>query len=186
MPSGGTILRCLLLFRLLFPAAITAQPVPHFVEKLITGQGLSSNPITDVTQDRQGFLGIATSDGLNRFDGTEVTQFFHHNNSNSLPHNYIYCLQTLPGNWLAVGTEGGLSFYQGNTGVFHNFYYKSSSSLYQYNNAIIALRTDASGNLWALSRSCIYLPCTYIRSTGRPAASAPTIPPGTLMAASRS
>src|ERR1051326_8455357 len=62
---------------------------PYFIEKLTTEQGLSSNRINDIVQDDKGFLWIATSDGLNRFDGTEVTQYFYQDKFNSLPHNYV-------------------------------------------------------------------------------------------------
>lgn len=152
----GKIISCLLTCQLL-PAFLVAQPIPHFIEQLTTEEGLSSNTITDITQDDQGFLWIATPDGLNRFDGTDITQYYHRNNSNSLPHNYIYCLKKLPGNYLAIGTQGGLSFYNGNDGIFHNFYYQSNNGLDPYNNTIIGLESDANGNLWALSRSCIFI-----------------------------
>ncbi|HXB93830.1 MAG TPA: two-component regulator propeller domain-containing protein, partial [Puia sp.] len=151
-----TIVCCLLTFRL-FPCPLIAQQPPHFIEKLTTEEGLSSNAITDVTQDDSGFLWIATTDGLNRFDGTEITPFFHHADSNSLPHNFIYCLKKLPGGWLAIGTEGGLGFYDGLTGSFHNFYYRTDNAVDPFNNAITGLDTDADGNLWAISRNCIFV-----------------------------
>src|SRR6188474_666670 len=81
-----------------------AQTNPYFFEKLTTSEGLGSNKINAITQDDNGFLWIATSDGLNRFDGTEVGQYYHKTNGNSLPHNYVYCLERLPGNYIAIGT----------------------------------------------------------------------------------
>ncbi|HSC40301.1 MAG TPA: two-component regulator propeller domain-containing protein, partial [Chitinophagaceae bacterium] len=111
-----------------------AQDPPHFIEKLTTREGLSSNKINDVLQDDNGFLWIATSDGLNRFDGTEIIQYYYHDGVNSLPHNYVYCLKKLPGNCLAAGTQAGLSFYDGNTGLFRNFYYARHNALDEYNN----------------------------------------------------
>lgn len=134
-----------------------AQEIPHFVERLTTAEGLSSNKTTDIVQDDQGFLWIATSDGLNRFDGTEVVHYFHEDSSNSLPHNYIYCLQKLPGNYLAIGTEAGLSFYNGNTGIFRNFYYRQNNALDEHNNTIVRMATDSRGNLWAASRNCLFI-----------------------------
>jgi len=134
-----------------------AQQLPHFSENLTTENGLGSNTINDVAQDNNGFLWIATSDGLDRFDGTEVVQYFHEGNKNSLPHNYVYCLKKLPENYLAIGTQGGLSFYNINNGVFKNFYYKHDAAMDEYNNTILELETDSSGNLWALSRNCIFI-----------------------------
>jgi len=134
-----------------------AQEIPHFIEKLTTREGLSSNKVNDLVQDDNGFLWIATTDGLNRFDGTEVVQYYHREQVNSIPHNYVYCLKKLPANWLAIGTQAGVSFYNAGTGCFHNFYYARGSSLDESNNAIIQLETDAKGNLWAVSRNCIYI-----------------------------
>lgn len=134
-----------------------AQEIPHFVEKLTTAEGLSSNKINDIIQDDQGFLWVATSDGLNRFDGTEVTQYFHHDSSNSIAHNYVYCLEKLPNNILAIGTEAGVSFYDGNTGLFRNFYYKQNNALDEFNNTIVRFAIDTKGNLWAASKNCIFI-----------------------------
>jgi signal transduction histidine kinase/ligand-binding sensor domain-containing protein len=156
MNTRRTIFCCLLTIQLL-PCLLFAQQIPHFIEKLTTAEGLSSNSITDITQDDQGFLWIATTDGLNRFDGTEITQFYHQDNAHSLPHNFIYCIKRLPGNYLAIGTEGGLSFYDSHTGLFQNFYYRSDNGMDPFNNAILALETDADGDLWAISRNCVFL-----------------------------
>lgn len=138
-------------------ANATAQDPPHYVEKLTTTEGLSSNRVNDLVQDDKGFLWVATSDGLNRFDGTEVTQYYYKDSVNSIPHNHVYCLKKLPGNMLAIGTQSGLSFYNGNTGIFRNFYYSLNNALDEYNNAIIGLELDAKGYLWAASHNCIYI-----------------------------
>jgi streptogramin lyase/two-component sensor histidine kinase len=143
-----------------YPAFFVAgigQEIPHFLEKLTTVEGLSSNTINDIVQDDNGFLWIATSDGLNRFDGTEVTQFFYQKDINSLPHNYVYCLKKLPGNYLAIGTHAGLSFYNVNTGMFENFYYQQNTPLDEYNNTIVKLEIDSKGNLWAGSGNGIFI-----------------------------
>jgi hypothetical protein len=109
------------------------QEAPHFLEKLTTEEGLSSNHINAILQDKKGFLWIATSDGLNRFDGTEVVQYFHDSGSCSLPHNYVYCLQRLENDMLAAGTQKGLAFYNGKTGAFRRFFYSSNNKLDEHN-----------------------------------------------------
>jgi signal transduction histidine kinase/ligand-binding sensor domain-containing protein len=136
---------------------VHAQTSPYFIERLSTTEGLSSNKINDIVQDDDGFLWVATSDGLNRFDGTEVIQYYHQPGSNSIPHNYIFCLEKLPGNYIAIGTQAGLSFYNGNTRSFTNFYSHQDDQLDEYNNSIFKLETDKQGNLWAASKNCIYI-----------------------------
>ncbi|MDP4262386.1 MAG: two-component regulator propeller domain-containing protein [Bacteroidota bacterium] len=157
--------RYILVFLLLISLFLTgarAQDIPHFVEKLTVREGLSSNKINDIAQDDNGFLWIATSDGLNRFDGTEVVQYFHQDNSNSLSHNYVYCLKKLPGNYIAIGTQAGLDFYNSNTGIFKNFYYTQNNRLDEFNNLISELETDTRGNLWAASSNCIFIFDTHL------------------------
>lgn len=133
---------------------LPAQPGPHFLENLTTREGLSSNKINDLLQDDDGFLWIATTDGLNRFDGTEKLHYYHKPGSNSIPHNYVFCLEKLNGNYIAVGTQGGLGFLNTRTNIFENFLLPEKN-LAEYNNTIINFETDAKGNLWAIARNCI-------------------------------
>ncbi len=148
---------------LLLPAALNAQEIPRFIEKLTSEEGLSNNNVNDMALDDDGFLWIATTDGLNRFDGTEVVQYFHKDNVNSLPHNYVYCLKKLPGNYIAIGTQAGVSFYSGSTGIFKNFYYKLNNGLDELNNSIIDMEIDAGGNLWVASLNCIFIFDTHLK-----------------------
>lgn len=56
----------------LFPAIAAAEPaVLHFDGN----DGLSDNYVLSIAQDRNGFVWIATDDGLNRFDGTSFRSF---------------------------------------------------------------------------------------------------------------
>ncbi len=147
----------LILFFQFFSTDSSAQNLPHFIENISTEKGLSTNNIYDIVQDDNGFLWIATPDGLNRYDGTEVVQYFHHANANSLPHNYVTCLKKLTGNYIAIGTQGGLAFFNTATGMFKNFYYKQNPALDAHNNFFKRLETDAEGNLWAISGNCIFI-----------------------------
>ncbi|MEO8453079.1 MAG: two-component regulator propeller domain-containing protein [Gemmatimonadota bacterium] len=49
--------------------ALTAQQRPIRFTRYALEDGLSQSGVNDVAQDRQGFLWIATEEGLNRFDG---------------------------------------------------------------------------------------------------------------------
>lgn len=71
-------------------------------------QGLSSNWVTDMAQDEDGFLWFGTVEGLNRFDGERFTPFFHRADANGLPTDRITQVLALPGHRLLIGTEKGL------------------------------------------------------------------------------
>ena len=45
------------------------------IEKIGIERGLSNNNVISITQDREGFIWIATKDGLNRFDASSFTIF---------------------------------------------------------------------------------------------------------------
>lgn len=52
--------------------------------------GLASNEVTCITQDRTGFLWIASNNGLQRFDGVQYKNFRHRDNDPSgIPNNLI-------------------------------------------------------------------------------------------------
>ena len=72
-----------------------------------TQNGLSNNTITYIAKDDDGFLWIATHEGLNRYDGTEFINVLS-NTKNNLPSNYITKICFISKTLMAVGTEDGL------------------------------------------------------------------------------
>ena len=77
-------------------------------ERISIDQGLSNNSINSVLQTSDGFLWIATKDGLNRFDGKTFRVYKSDLlDSTSLPQNYIMSLYEDSNNILWIGTWGG-------------------------------------------------------------------------------
>lgn len=86
-----------------------AQPPAIFFDHITTKDGLSNNSVNAVIKDRQGFLWIGTSDGLNRYDGRNFISFYHSiYEANSLPHNDVYCLSEDDNGYVWAGTFNGL------------------------------------------------------------------------------
>ncbi len=83
---------------------------------------LSGPVVNDIEQDIQGFIWIATQDGLNKYDGQKVTHYLHNpENENSLPGSWIVdILSDREGN-LWVAGESGVSLYLPEIDGFHNF-----------------------------------------------------------------
>ncbi|HEU5166422.1 MAG TPA: histidine kinase [Chitinophagaceae bacterium] len=73
-----------------------------------TKDGLSNNTVNAVTQDKYGYIWIATGKGLNRFDGTTFQQFYSDSGRNSLPEDYILNLKWLDDERLAIITNSEL------------------------------------------------------------------------------
>jgi signal transduction histidine kinase/ligand-binding sensor domain-containing protein/DNA-binding response OmpR family regulator len=112
-------------------------------------QGLSNNSVRCIYQDHNGLMWFGTYDGLNRFDGYEFKVFRNKlNDTNSLPHNYIYTINEDYHNNLWVGTGQGIGIYNNLTSKFRSAYYldykTKAKGKISFN--ILALTTDNKGN----------------------------------------
>ncbi|MFP5285951.1 MAG: two-component regulator propeller domain-containing protein, partial [Thermoanaerobaculia bacterium] len=68
--------------------------------------GLAGDSITDIVQDRRGYLWIATTDGVSRFDGSRFTTY---GIAQGLPHARVHALlEGRDGTWW-IATHGGLA-----------------------------------------------------------------------------
>jgi ligand-binding sensor domain-containing protein len=87
-PVLYTLLCLLLCF--LSGAALQAQTLPKF-RHLTTADGLPSNGINAIFEDKAGFLWIGTDAGLARYDGRNVEAFRYNSNSeNSIAGNGVF------------------------------------------------------------------------------------------------
>ncbi len=93
-------------------------------ERYTIADGLSNNSVNAILQTRDGYLWVATKDGLNRFDGQTFRIFKHDpQDAFSLPENYVMSLLESAEGDLWIGTwGGGLCRYEPRTETFlpHN------------------------------------------------------------------
>ena len=85
--------------------------------------GLSNNEIYDITQDNDGYVWLATADGLNRYDGYTFRVFRHDpNDPTSLAANYIrsMCEDSEGRLWMAT-FPNGIDLYDKNTDTFKHY-----------------------------------------------------------------
>ena len=95
---------------LFFVFQVSGKNFPDFwFEHITIADGLSQNYITDIKQDKDRLIWIGTKNGLNKYDGYEMTIYNHiQNDSTSIPNNYIsYIYQDSKDN-LWIGTNTGL------------------------------------------------------------------------------
>ncbi len=107
----------------------------HFTHK----DGLSSNAIRDMQEDRYGALWVGTSSKVFKKRGD---RFFHYKQSDGLANDHVRCIAKGAGGWLWVGTEGGLSLWQ--NGTFTSYTTADGLS----DNMILGLYADADRALW--------------------------------------
>src|SRR5215467_2440872 len=122
---------------------------PKIFEHITTAQGLSSNKVSEIIQDREGFYWIATSDGLNRFDGSSFKIFRNETgNPSSLAHNSCKSLlEDVEGN-IWVGTYKGVSIYDKKENRFRNILFQQDESYPKMLNRVFDFVQDKEGNIW--------------------------------------
>ena len=107
MPRSG--LKCTLLLFILSAPLRTFGQFPAFLfEQLTINNGLSNNSVNAILQTRDGYLWIATKDGLNRYDGRSFRVYKRSATAAaSLPENYVMSLLESRDGTLWIGTWGG-------------------------------------------------------------------------------
>jgi two-component system sensor histidine kinase ChiS len=135
-------MRLFILF-LLFFSSVAAHASGSTVrfERLSLADGLSQSSVYQILQDRKGFLGFATQDGLNRYDGYQFKVYRHNpQNSGSLSDNFTQALFLDADGVIWVATrDGGLNKYDEQTGRFKPFKHLESDLKSLSHNIVGAL-----------------------------------------------
>jgi ligand-binding sensor domain-containing protein/two-component sensor histidine kinase len=117
-------------------------------DKISSRHGLSSNKVIAVIQDDEDFYWIATLDGLNRFDGTNIKTYRHNKqDSSSLSHNHCTSLWKDKAGNIWIGTLNGLNRYNSREG-FRRYYLKHDKLSAVRLNWIRSITEDSAGNIW--------------------------------------
>ncbi|MCW3103682.1 MAG: rsbU 6 [Bacteroidetes bacterium] len=113
-------------------------------------QGLSMGVVNCILQDSRGFMWFGTQDGLNKYDGYNITVYKHNPlDSNSLSNNFINTLYEDREGILWIGTDGGgIEAYSLITGKFTHHQYEREKKNSISNNKIRSIIEDKEGMLW--------------------------------------
>lgn len=117
-----------------------------------TTDGLSSNSVLGIVQDKDGMMWFATMDGLNRFDGYTFKVYRNNpRNINSLSNNFVTCLELDTYGNLWIGTQNGLTCFNQKTNTFTRYFHQQKNNSIS-NNYIKSLLADKNGFLWIETR----------------------------------
>jgi ligand-binding sensor domain-containing protein/signal transduction histidine kinase len=132
----------------LLAGSLYAQPFPF--QQLTTEVGLSHNVSRKIIQDKQGFIWIATQDGLNRYDGYTFRTYSHDPaDPRSLSDNDIYALKESREGRLLIGTaKGGLNLYHPDCDCFSAFLHDPADSTSLSSNFVFDVFEDGQGQIW--------------------------------------
>ena len=106
-------------------------------------QGLHQDTIRDIAQTRDGYLWLATDEGLVRFDGYDFVTYSESNSE--LPDNLVTTLTASSDGSLWLGTPFGLVHYR--DGQFRTYTVKDGLP----ENYIFRLTEDREGTLWIVA-----------------------------------
>ncbi len=140
--TWGTLLLMSLLAWLPVPGS--AQPVPPTPRQLTVFDGLPSNTVNRMAEDRLGYLWIATNDGLARFDGRSYRIW---RAEDGLRDNRIWTVATDARNQVWIGTENaGLVRMSADRRELR--VYDRASEPLMASNTVWSIATTPDGSVW--------------------------------------
>jgi signal transduction histidine kinase/ligand-binding sensor domain-containing protein len=119
-------------------------------ERFSSEEGLSPGSIMNICQDSMGFLWIATSHGLNRYDGFNFKEYLNDPDDEfSLSNNNVWAVYEDSKGVLWAGTfGGGLNRYDRDNDRFIRYQYDPEDPRSLSTNVIYNIYEDSTGNLW--------------------------------------
>ena len=114
--------------------------------------GMSSNVVNDILQDRKGYIWIGTDNGLNCFDGIGFT--FYQKGNPSYPElatNTVSALCEAPDNCLWLGTNRGVYIYNKERNRITAFDTQTTDGV-SIHSLVRKIICDATGKIWIATR----------------------------------
>ncbi|NIJ55493.1 hybrid sensor histidine kinase/response regulator transcription factor [Dyadobacter arcticus] len=140
MNRAGRISRTWGIIFFLIMACLHARGQEKFFNSLSIREGLPTNLINAVAQDRNNFIWIATSDGLARYDGYHFRIFKKGETVGSIPSNGVQAIYA-DGDDLWIGTGKGLC-------KINTITFKITRTVTGTNTNIRCISKDRNGQLW--------------------------------------
>jgi signal transduction histidine kinase/ligand-binding sensor domain-containing protein/CheY-like chemotaxis protein/HPt (histidine-containing phosphotransfer) domain-containing protein len=149
MQSRLTVPSLLATLLMLVCGLATAEP-PMIFQHLGSGEGLPQNTVMQTLQDTQGFIWIATEDGLARYDGYEIHRYAHdRDQDDSLPGNFAWAIaEDRHGDlWVAL-KDAGLARWNRRTDRFTTLRHNPANPNGLSSDALRTLLIDTRGHIW--------------------------------------
>jgi len=102
-------------------------------------EGLSHRNVFKIAQDPQGFIWIATINGLNKFDGHDILQYSSNDPEYNIPYDYISDMVIDQNNLIWMSNPNYLTILDPFENEVRKIKADSSSAVYIYNLALMVL-----------------------------------------------
>ena len=125
-----------------------AQQTNHLFRHITTSDGLVSEKITALHQDKAGFIWIGTQVGLQRYDGTRFKNYLADiRDTTALQTDWISAVFEDSKKRLWIGTDHGAPYIlDRNTGKFYNYNLQATAG--NKINGTWHFAEDQKGNIW--------------------------------------
>ena len=141
---GGWAAAVCLWWAMLLPAAHAGLPETPRLRQLTVADGLPSNRINDLAEDRHGYLWIATSDGLARFDGVDYRVW---RVEQGLRDNFVWSVHVDARNRIWIGTNrAGLAVLDESRQSFR--YFDTGNTPAMGGNDVWTVTSTRDGDIW--------------------------------------
>ena len=126
--------------------SLAAQNANLKFQRLTIKEGLSQSSANSIVQDNFGLIWLGTQEGLNMFDGYDITHFKHQiKQTNTLSNSYILHVFEDSENILWVATKnGGLNY----KNPLSNHFYRTNQNWLNSQITITDIKEDSDGFLW--------------------------------------
>ncbi|MEM9548360.1 MAG: two-component regulator propeller domain-containing protein [Bacteroidota bacterium] len=128
----------------------------HKFTKVKANSTLVSSEIIDMMQDQDGFIWIASTEGLGRYDGHDVVEWRHFKNiENSICNNRVQSIHQANDGKIWIGTKGGLSVYDP-VSEQTRCLYNEGKNISRGDNIVISVIADRFGYVWYSTYNGLY------------------------------
>ena len=152
--AAGANAPAALLLLSLVSVEVTANERPMVFQSLGLDDGLSQSTVNDIHHDQRGFVWLATENGLNRFDGNDVTVFTRERgNPNALAGDYIWAIDEDPQGrlWFAA-EDGGVAIWDPYTESFATLAHVPGDASTIASNTVRNVLVAQSGRVFVATR----------------------------------
>jgi ligand-binding sensor domain-containing protein/signal transduction histidine kinase len=128
---------------------ICAQNLNMQFSHITVKEGLSSPNIYCFYKDKEGFLWLATENGLNKYNGYNFVAYKSvKENPYSISSNYMRSIVGSRDGNLWIGTSNGLNYYDRDKDLFNHYFFHKNDSITLTSSDIYSIAVDKEENLW--------------------------------------
>ncbi|MCI0493976.1 histidine kinase, partial [candidate division KSB1 bacterium] len=150
MKDRCKILLLIFCFQSILISSLYSQTDDLKFERITTEQGLASNTVFDILQDRYGFMWFGTNDGLCRYDGYNIKIYrYDPLDSNSISSSWASRLYEDRAGNIWIGTvRGGINKFDPATEKFVSYQHEEDDPHSLSDDTAFGICQDTSGTIW--------------------------------------